>query len=363
MEHLLKSYSNKLSGLFSNNLIEKSNNFTGGTVKSNLSLSDIKKYDSTYQTDNFLNAPDSTLTALGRFLGIQSSLPHQLGKHPDFIYLLNTRGNENHEIVSVFIDLKGSKNLIAKHGNEIGHYITNVIQTAAIHICTVFGGYIQRLEGDGLFIYFGDKRINRTDSIRNSLLATSILSFFMKNDIKKMFAEDGIERIYTRIGIDFGYHDDILWAINGTRDFNELTTTGLHTSLAKTMQGCGYANSIIVGDNIKENIISHDDFCTVLKDKNGRPDESNRYVFTDPLYAQFDFNWYSFLKRFKLLDADGSNEYIKTVTVSTSNQNLLDKLRTDTNLVKSNLAHTDQSGFLNTNTGVKNLPHSFYYED
>lgn len=69
----------------------------------------------------------------------------------------------------------------------------------------------------------------------------------------KVFLEDGIEKINTRIGIDFG-DDEVLWANFGLMDVSELTTVNLHTSLASKMQGWASKNGIVLGQHIKDRL-------------------------------------------------------------------------------------------------------------
>jgi adenylate cyclase len=85
----------------------------------------------------------------------------RIGLHPDFKHLKGTNNMEYHYIVSVFIDIKGSTNLHNEYDLEEVYVITNTIQSAAIHTCLSLGGHIQRLQGDGVFAYFGGKSIEK----------------------------------------------------------------------------------------------------------------------------------------------------------------------------------------------------------
>src|SRR5690606_12612817 len=108
--------------------------------------------------------------------------------------------------------------------------ITNTIQRAAIHTCVALGGYIHRLQGDGVFVYFGGKGIDKKDANIKAITATSMFTYFVKNDLKKIFDQDGIEDISTRIGIDFGDDENVIWAKAGIGDCSEITTYSLHTN-------------------------------------------------------------------------------------------------------------------------------------
>src|SRR5690606_523932 len=139
-------------------------------------------------------------------------------------------------IVSVFIDISNSTSLFREYEPETILIITNTIQRAAIHTCVTFGGYVHRLEGDGLFVYFGGKGIDKKDATIKAITAASMFTYFVKNDLKKIFDHEGIEDISTKIGMDFGDDDKVLWAKAGIGDCSEITTYSLHTSLASKMQ-------------------------------------------------------------------------------------------------------------------------------
>lgn len=216
-----------------------------------------------------------------------------IGHHPDFLHLKDSGHTENHYIVSVFIDIKGSTNLFRKYDNETVRIITNAIQLSAISVCKLFGGFIHRLQGDGLFVYFGGKEVDKNLAVQHSLTALSFFTYFVKNDLKSLFEAKGIERIYTKIGVDFGDDDEILWSMAGVDGSSEITTCSLHTSLASKMQGCAGSNEIIVGDNVKNKMIATKDMFSII-------DEENRYIFRNQdkgfYYAQYKFDWYKYLK-------------------------------------------------------------------
>jgi len=239
-----------------------------------------------------------SLESFSNEIGLKPDFDKQLGLHPDFAHLKYSEETESHYIVSVFIDIKGSTNLFKRYTPETVMIITNTIQRAAIHTCLIFDGYIHRLHGDGLFVYFGGKALDMQTAVKRALQSTSIFSYFVKNDLKKLFNEQGIENIYTRIGIDLGYELAVLWAKSGIGEISEVTTCSLHTSLASKMQSYAFNNGIVIGDNVLKQDKSYDGFCTPVCQRTER--ESDRYIFVDQShefrYAQYDFDWLNFLK-------------------------------------------------------------------
>jgi len=248
-------------------------------------------------------------------LRLTANFEQQLGLHPDFAHLKGSDETENHYIASMFVDIKGSTNLFKKYTPETVLVITNTLQRAAIHTCLIFGGYIHRLQGDGLFVYYGRKGLDISEALMNALQSASVFSYFVKHDLKKLFNEQGIDEIFTRIGIDLGFDADVIWAMAGIGEISEVTTCSLHTSLASKMQGHAESNGIVVGDNIVRQLPALKPYFSPVCQRT--KNESDRYIFRIPEesfnYTQHDFNWLSFLKTrdFIVTDLTG-NLTIKT---------------------------------------------------
>ena len=87
-------------------------------------------------------------------------------------------------------------------------------------------------------------------------------------------------------------------------EISEVTTCGLHTSLAVKMQSSAASNGIVAGDNVKS-IIQSDFFSPVSKRKN---DENERYIFIDKdagyYYTQYDFDWERYLRGLTYIATD-----------------------------------------------------------
>ncbi len=252
---------------------------------------------SDFKTNQSQLSLSSDLSAAAGEMGVVRFDDQQIGHHPHFKHLKTTGGTEKHYIISTFIDIKGSTNLYKKYDEETNMIITNTIQLAAINVCVLFGGFIQRIQGDGLFVYFGGKNIDRKMAMQQCMTALSLFTYFVKNDLKNLFEQHGIERIYTRIGVDFGDDDKVLWGVAGVNGSSEIATYSLHTSLAAKMQVHAGSNEIVVGQFVKD-IASFDDILySVVEDK--------RYIFTNPeknfYYTQFKFDWYKYLRASKFI--------------------------------------------------------------
>lgn len=247
-----------------------------------------------------------SLDGFAKELQLTPNFNQSLGMHPDFAHLKESNDLEKHYIVSKFIDIKGSTNLFKRYGPETVFIISNTIQRAAIHTCLIFGGYVHRLQGDGLFVYFGGKSITKEDAVKSALISSSIFSYFVKNDLRNLFNEQGIENIYTRIGIDLGNNEDVLWASAGIGEISEVTTCSLHTSLASKMQAFAVSNGIVIGDNVIKHDVACSQLSTPVCHRTGK--ETDRYIFEIPdlnfRYTQHDFNWLKYLKKQPFIATD-----------------------------------------------------------
>ena len=274
-----------------------------------------------------------SLQPLNAIAGKKVNYNQKTGAHPDFTHIKEQNTIAYHYITSVFIDIKNSTGLFRKYDPITVANITTTIQRAAIHTCWYFGGYIQRFHGDGLLVYFGGKNITLKESTNNAINAASFFSYFVKNDLKNLFSEQGIENIYTRIGIDAGEDIDVLWHLAGMGECSEITTCSLHTSLAYKMQMSATSNGVMVGDNIKNNTDVTADFFTVKNYiKEGK---DVQYVFQIPeesfYYSQWELSWEKYLRKNPSItqDEDG-NLYFKpiippVVAPITPNLNYLEK--------------------------------------
>ena len=293
------------------NLFEKSLNESYRDTKM-FSLNDYEK------SKLSLSKPHD-LEVMAQQMGVRVLSDQKVGHHPDFVHLKGTKNREYHNIVSVFIDVKGSTNLYKKYDNDTIFIITDTIQLLGITLCKIFGGFIHRLQGDGLFVYFGGKGVNQKSGINQALTATSLFNSFLENDLKQLFESHGIERIKTRVGMDFGYDKDVLWAMAGTGDTSEVTTISLHTSLAPKMQQYAQSNGTVIGKNVIDaGEIDKDLYWSV---------EEERYIYKDQeksfYYGQYHFNWLQFLKRLKYI---ATSQFDGAIEIKPSNPNYLEHL-------------------------------------
>ena len=216
-----------------------------------------------------------------------TNLP-SLGSHPDFAHLKGTTNTEKHWIISSFIDVKKSTQLHNRFTLATVALITEGIVKASIFAVNLCGGYVHRIQGDGLMVYFGGKNIEKLQATKDALKAFSMISYFVKNDLKDFFETNGIRDIFTRTGMDLGHDKQVLWMYSGLGDTGEITTCSLHTSLAPKMQATASSNGIVIGQHIYNQLSTSDKYFK-QKQKPIWDYEDGRY------YQHYDFDWERYL--------------------------------------------------------------------
>lgn len=350
MNNLLGSYANDIRNVVGKSRRGEAFNFTGPEQKL---FSEGARIGSI--------APEKNLLTLDGMISPYTAETAQLGLHRDFAHLKGTDQTEHHYIVNVFMDMKGSTQLNDVYDDETLLYITNTVQRAAIHVCLWSGGHIQRLMGDAVFVYFGGRQVSKAEAIRQALTATSIFSYFIKNDIAAIFAEDGVENISTRTGIDFGDDRETLWGSFGTGNIMEVTTQSKHTSIACHCQSNAAKNGIIVGDNVVDYAGLDPDLFTVLRKPDGRLDYVYEGRRKGVYYKQHAFDWLKYLKSLPFIRSTAEGK-LYVVTVAEQELERQERLRQKTAAIRSGHIFTTPGGLLTTEpTAVKNQPHRFHY--
>lgn len=243
------------------------------------------------KNDYVPNAVQTFARSLGR--EVKHNLP--LGLHPDFSHLKEVTGFEKHWIVTMFIDIKGSTNLFKKYSPEKVNNINSLVVKAAIHTCVACGGYIQRIHGDGVMVYFGGKNQSQKLVVENCLYSAAMFTNFVSERFVRLYDSLDVEPVKVRIGIDFGNDEEVLWTNSGLGASSEVTTCSLHTSLAAKMQQSAKANGIVVGKNISLIAEHLDKYFSPVHIRTEK--DSDRYIFAKPglSYSQLDFDWIKYI--------------------------------------------------------------------
>jgi adenylate cyclase len=274
-------------------------------------------------------------TYLSNLYGVPKYLIKEpkIGSHPDFVNLQFDQF-ERHYAVSMFIDIKGSTHLIKKYDLEKVRLIKDSVLTLAIYICNFFGGHIQRLQGDGIFIYFVRRSQNHRNAIISALNTASLLTFLIKYELPKYFKTEEVEPFFVRTGIDYGDKENVLWSYYGLPFCHELTTTSLHTDLAAKLQAKAAGNGIMIGDNIVEELDLQDN----LKSRN----VNEKFIFGE--YKMWEFNWENYLLTFDFFKRNTNRK----LEITTPTFRLLCQIRND-----------DKSEFKNYSQNLYAIPKGY----
>ncbi|NCT17587.1 MAG: hypothetical protein COZ75_00805 [Flavobacteriaceae bacterium CG_4_8_14_3_um_filter_34_10] len=242
-----------------------------------------------------------------------ANLP-KLGNHPDFAHLRYTTNTEKHWIISAFVDVQKSTQLHNRFTLATVALITEGIVKASIFAVNLCGGYVHRIQGDGLMVYFGGKNIEKSQATNDALKAFSLISYFVKNDLKDYFQSNGVKDIYTRTGIDLGHDSQVLWMYSGLGESGEITTCSLHTSLAPKMQAAAKDNGIVTGQHIVNQLSTTTTYFT-QKAKPIWDHEDGRF------YDHYDFDWERYLVDNNFAVQNQNGELILNVGNQSTNLN------------------------------------------
>ena len=225
-----------------------------------------------------------------------------IGTHPNFTEM--KFGEKRYQYcASMFIDIKGSTNLSLSYNLEEVRLMKDAILSLCIQTVTVFGGHVQRLQGDGLYVQFTDRQIHQNNMMINALNSASLLCQFVSTTLADLFEQRNLKPLHIKVGIDFAEDSKCLWSHYGLPSCNELTATSLHVDLAAKLQAHCASNEIRIGQYVKQFLDLPDGFLTVPKTQDGKDDT---YIKRAANYKQYIFNWQSYLLMFDFIHRDNN---------------------------------------------------------
>ena len=217
-----------------------------------------------------------------------------IGTHPNFNDM--KFGEKRYQYcVSMFIDIKGSTNLSLNYSLEEVRMMKDAILSLCIQTVTVFGGHVQRLQGDGLYVQFTERKIHQNNMIINALNAAAVLCQVVSTTLADIFEQRGLKPLRIKVGIDFAEDAKCLWSHYGLPGCDELTATSLHVDLAAKLQARCASNEIRIGQNVKQFLDLPWDFLEVPLTSDGKKDT---FIKRAADYRQYIFNWQSYLDSF-----------------------------------------------------------------
>ena len=217
-----------------------------------------------------------------------------IGTHPNFTNM-KFGDKRNQYCVSMFIDIKGSSNLAVSYSLEQVRMMKDAILSLCIQTVTVFGGHVQRLQGDGLYVQFTDINIHQNDMIINAINSATVLCQFVSTTLANLFVQRNLKPLRIKVGIDFAEEEKCLWSHYGLPGCNELTATSLHVDLAAKLQSrCG-SNEIRIGEFVKQFLDLPSDYLSVPSTIDGKEEP---FIKSSIGYRQYIFDWRAYLNIF-----------------------------------------------------------------
>lgn len=217
-----------------------------------------------------------------------------IGTHPNFTDM--TFGEKRYQYcASMFIDIKGSTNLSVNYNLEQVRMMKDAILSLCIQTVTVFGGHVQRLQGDGLYVQFTDVNVHQNNMIINALNAATVLCQFVSTTLADLFEQHNLKPLRIKVGIDFAEKEKCLWSHYGLPGCNELTATSLHVDLAAKLQARCASNEIRIGQYVKQILDLPEEFWKLPTTVEGKDD---LYIKRSVNYRQYIFDWQAYLLMF-----------------------------------------------------------------
>lgn len=214
-----------------------------------------------------------------------------IGPHPNFIDM--KFGDKRYQYcASMFIDIKGSTNLSVNYNMEQVRMMKDAILSLCIQTVTVFGGHVQRLQGDGLYVQFTDVNVHQNDMMINALNSATALCQFVSTTLADLFVRHNLKPLRIKVGIDFAESEKCLWSHYGLPGCNELTATSLHVDLAAKLQARCASNEIRIGQYVKQFLDLPEEFWKIPVTNEGKED---LYIKSSVNYRQYIFDWQSYL--------------------------------------------------------------------
>lgn len=210
--------------------------------------------------------------------GINSS---QIGTPADFKHIEAQRNTiENHYIVTIFVDIKGSTRLSLLYPLEQVYQFKNAVIQTCIEIVRSLDGHVHRIMGDAVMAFFGGKYIEEENAIADAVNCSIVLRAFLENNIKPFMEDQGWDGndIGFRIGIEYGEESQVLWSAYGYAGVSEVTATGLPVDMASKLQGQASKNQTMLGEKLLEFVNWPDEYSKIKTVQINGQNEEQKYV-------------------------------------------------------------------------------------
>ncbi|MDM3391498.1 MULTISPECIES: adenylate/guanylate cyclase domain-containing protein [Enterobacteriaceae] len=246
-----------------------------------------------YATDSLPALYSDVKNELRALFQKYSPVNENIGCHPNFTHLKNSRELVGGYSVTMFFDISGSTKLGRMYSPDIVFNIKNTIIKYVIEIIQAFDGHVHRIMGDAVMAFFRDEeKVNvrrEIDSAIDAINASVYILEFMKQVITPVLGDIGAERpVGVRVGIDYAKHDEIVWGNYGASGAFEITATSYFVDIAAKLQQTAKTNKVMIGHNLKELLGFGNEYLSILtkekKDEYGRKIDK-QYPYVRPNYV------------------------------------------------------------------------------
>lgn len=218
------------------------------------------------------------------FFNKQDINPSQIGTPADFKHIEAQRNTiENHYIVTMFVDIKGSTRLSLLYPLEQVYQFKNAVIQTCIEIIRSLDGHVHRIMGDAVMAFFGGKNTEEENAIADAVNCSIVLRALLENSIKPFMQAQGWDGkdIGFRVGIEYGEESQVLWAAYGYAGVSEVTATGLPVDMASKLQGQANKNQTMLGEKLLDFVNWPDEYSKVKQVQKNGEDKEQKYIKPD----------------------------------------------------------------------------------
>jgi adenylate cyclase len=190
-----------------------------------------------------------------------------IGGHPDFDHLVDSGGQENGFVTSLFVDIQGSTRLGVYYSPDMVFYFKNQIIKCAIECVLAFDGHVHRIMGDAVLAFFRGDGNDRNSAI-DAINCGAVLVQFIREEVVPQLQSRGLaEDVGIRVGIDYGSREQVLWGMYGYSGVSEVTATSYHVDVAAKLQQSAPRNRVMLGQSIVDLLDLHNEVIEVRQIK------------------------------------------------------------------------------------------------
>jgi len=193
---------------------------------------------------------------------------------------------ERRQITVAFVDLAGSTELSSRLDPEDFRNLILAYQETVSAAVNHHDGYIARLFGDGMLIYFGYPRARENDAERAVQAGLDIVDAVGSIDLDQRIMPDG--GLGVRIGVMTG--PSVVGDIVGQGAAQESTVLGEMPNIAARLQSIAQPNQLVIGDTTKdivEGLFEFEDLGHPQLKGVGRPVQSFRVSGATGAHGRF----------------------------------------------------------------------------